>query len=59
MQKLSFIKGLLIGTIFSATFWVGAYQLVTNLSQEEAPKEHSIQPIQESNTEMNTAKASI
>ena len=60
MQKLSFIKGLVIGAIFSATFWIGAYQLFTNLShEEEIPAENIIQPIQESNTEMPTAKASI
>lgn len=59
MQKLSFIKGLVIGAIFSATIWVGAYQLFTNLNQEETPKENIIQPIQQSNSKDAVAKASI
>lgn len=43
MQKLSFIKGLTIGTIFSAFFWFGAYQAVTILTDDEIPQEQNIE----------------
>ncbi len=43
MQKLSFIKGLIMGTIFSAFFWFGAYQAVTFLTEEEIPQEQNIE----------------
>lgn len=41
MQKLSFIKGLLIGGIFSAFFWVGAYYAVSNVLDHHTSQEQS------------------
>ena len=43
MKKLSFIKGLAIGTLFSAFFWIGAYQAVNNLTQNDTPLEQNIE----------------
>jgi len=43
MQKLSFIKGLIIGTLFSAFFWLGAYQAVTVLTENETQQEQEIE----------------
>lgn len=43
MQKLSFIKGLTLGTLFSAFFWLGAYQAVNFLTEEEIPQEQNIE----------------
>ena len=43
MQKLSFIKGLTIGTLFSAFFWFGAYQVVSNVNSDETPQEQNIE----------------
>ena len=37
MQKFSFLKGLIIGGIFSAIFWVGTYKAVSSLTQEDTP----------------------
>ena len=39
MKKLTFIKGLAFGTLFSALFWVGAYQAISSLTQNETPQE--------------------
>jgi len=46
MQKFSFIKGLIIGGIISAIFWIGTYKAVTSLTQEETqtPQEEIIEP---------------
>lgn len=46
MQKLSFIKGLLIGGIFSAFFWVGAYYTVSTILDNHTSQEQPqlIQP---------------
>ena len=43
MKKLSFIKGLTIGTLFSAFFWFGTYQAVTSLTQNETPQDQNIE----------------
>jgi hypothetical protein len=43
MKKLSFIKGLAFGTLFSAFFWVAAYQAVSSLTQNETPQELNIE----------------
>jgi uncharacterized membrane protein YciS (DUF1049 family) len=43
MQKLSFIKGLTIGTFFSAFFWIGAYQAVTSLTRNDISQEQNIE----------------
>ena len=43
MQKLSFIKGLVIGTLFSAFFWLGAYQVVTSFNDNEIPQNKKIE----------------
>ena len=43
MQKLSFIKGLTIGTLFSMFFWLGVYHAVTNLTTDDIPKEQNIE----------------
>ena len=43
MKKLSFIKDLAFGTLFSAFFWVAAYQAVSILTQNETPQELNIE----------------
>lgn len=43
MQKLSFIKGLTIGTLLSAFFWIGAYQLVNSLTDQEIINEEEME----------------
>lgn len=43
MQKLSFIKGLTIGTLFSAFFWLGIYQAVNTLTENNIPQEQNIE----------------
>lgn len=45
MKKLSFVKGLAFGTLFSAFFWVGAYQAVNILTQNETPQELPIEKV--------------
>ncbi|MFK7772574.1 MAG: hypothetical protein AB8F94_10555 [Saprospiraceae bacterium] len=54
MKKLSFIKGLAFGTLFSAFFWVGAYQAVTSLAQNENPQDLPIE-----NAEFTEIRASF
>ncbi len=54
MKKLSFIKGLAFGTLFSAFFWVGAYQAVSSLVQDETPQELHIE-----NSEVTEVRASF
>lgn len=44
MRKLSAIKGILIGSIFSAMFWIGTYAVVSSFDNEEIPQEQIIQP---------------
>lgn len=43
MQKLSFIKGLTIGTLFSTFFWFGAYHAITSLTADDIPQEKNIE----------------
>ena len=57
MQKFSFLKGLVIGGIFSACFWVGTYYAVKNISSDSeniSTQEITIQP-----EEITTTKASL
>lgn len=39
MKNLKFIKGLVIGSVFSAMFWVGTYQAVSTLMTDDSPQE--------------------
>lgn len=43
MQKLSFIKGLIVGTLFSAIFWLCAYHTVNRLTKDHIPQEQNIE----------------
>lgn len=54
MQKLRFIKGLLIGSAFSALFWIGLYKAITSISPEDAPQEQHLLKI-----ERTVSKASL
>ncbi len=62
MQKLSFIKGLLIAGVFSSMFWIGAYYVLTSDSTIQAPEEiHTQQEIQQpiKDKEVVATKASL
>lgn len=45
MQKFSFLKGLIIGGVLSAIFWIGTYKAVSSLTQEDTqtPQEEIIE----------------
>lgn len=43
MQKSSFAKGLIIGTLFSSFFWFCAYQAVTSLTENDISQESTIE----------------
>lgn len=45
MNKLSFFKGFLIASLFSATFWVGVYQVVTTNNDVKENQEQIAEPI--------------
>lgn len=54
MQKLSFIKGLAIGTLFSAIFWFGAYQAFSNISNDDVSQDQNIET-----TDIKIVRASL
>ncbi|MEM6964801.1 MAG: hypothetical protein AAF573_08560 [Bacteroidota bacterium] len=54
MQKLRFIKGLLIGSIFSAFFWVGIYKLVSSVTANEDAQRQQLYRV-----ERTVSKASL
>jgi len=42
MKKFSFLKGLLIGGLFSALFWIGIFQVFNNSSDSESTQIETI-----------------